>query len=105
MSGVEITYGGKKDQRQFVMPDMLIHSPELFDDAIAACTIHCGRSCKNEKGIALNDGEPFAPRDSRSFQVARIRERFLVLFGSSRAGWRSLIQGQEEFHLVVYHSQ
>ena len=38
LSGVEITYGGKKDQRQFVMPDMLVHSPELFDDAIAACT-------------------------------------------------------------------
>jgi type I restriction-modification system DNA methylase subunit len=39
LSGVEIAYGEKKDQRQFVMPDMLIHSPELFDDAIAACTI------------------------------------------------------------------
>jgi type I restriction-modification system DNA methylase subunit len=38
LTGVEITFGGKKDQKQVVMPDMLIHSPELFDDAIAACT-------------------------------------------------------------------
>lgn len=36
--GVEITFGGKKDERQVVIPDMLIHSPELFDDAISACT-------------------------------------------------------------------
>src|SRR5438046_2526197 len=38
LSGIEITYGGRKDQRRFVVPDMLIHSPDLFDDAIAACT-------------------------------------------------------------------
>ncbi len=38
ISGVEITFGGKKDERRVVMPDMLIHSPELFDDAISACT-------------------------------------------------------------------
>ncbi|MGE0406981.1 MAG: N-6 DNA methylase, partial [Candidatus Korobacteraceae bacterium] len=38
LSGVEITFGGKKHQKQVVVPDMLIHSPELFDDAIAACT-------------------------------------------------------------------
>jgi methylase of polypeptide subunit release factors len=38
LSGVVIHYGSRKDQRQVVIPDMLIHSPELFDDAIAACT-------------------------------------------------------------------
>jgi hypothetical protein len=38
ISGVEITFGGKKDEKQVVIPDMLIHSPELFDDAISACT-------------------------------------------------------------------
>jgi len=38
LSGVEISFGGKKDERQVVMPHMLIHSPEIFDDAIAACT-------------------------------------------------------------------
>ena len=38
ISGVEITFGGKKDERQVVIPDMLIQSPELFDDAISACT-------------------------------------------------------------------
>lgn len=38
LSGVEIEYGGNKDKKQVVIPDMLIHSPELFDDAILACT-------------------------------------------------------------------
>jgi N-6 DNA Methylase len=38
ISGVEITYGQRKDQRQVVVPQNLINSPELFDEAIAACT-------------------------------------------------------------------
>jgi type I restriction-modification system DNA methylase subunit len=38
ISGVEITFGAKKDERRVVVPDMLIHSPELFDDAISACS-------------------------------------------------------------------
>jgi hypothetical protein len=37
LDSVVITFGGKKDQKQVRMPDLLIHSPELFDDAIAAC--------------------------------------------------------------------
>ncbi|HEV3277207.1 MAG TPA: N-6 DNA methylase [Terriglobia bacterium] len=49
LSGVEITYGSKKDQRQFVMPDMLIQSPELFDDAIAACTVVAEDYAKTKK--------------------------------------------------------
>src|SRR5205823_2249028 len=36
LSGVEITYGARKDRKTVVMPDMLIHMPEMFDDAIAA---------------------------------------------------------------------
>ena len=38
LSGIEITFGGRKNQKYMVVPDMLIQSPELFDDAIAACT-------------------------------------------------------------------
>jgi type I restriction-modification system DNA methylase subunit len=38
LSGVEIRFGGKKNERLVVIPDMLIQSPELFDNAIAACT-------------------------------------------------------------------
>lgn len=38
LSGVEITYGARKDRKIVVMPDMLIHMPEVFDDSIAACT-------------------------------------------------------------------
>jgi N-6 DNA Methylase len=39
LSGIEITIGSKKTgQKSVVMPDMLVQSPEVFDDAIAACT-------------------------------------------------------------------
>jgi type I restriction-modification system DNA methylase subunit len=36
--GVEITFGGKKNQKTVVMPQMLIQSPEVFDEAVAAGT-------------------------------------------------------------------
>lgn len=49
IKGVEITFGGKKDERQVVIPDMLIHSPELFDDAIAACTSIAEEHAKTNK--------------------------------------------------------
>jgi methylase of polypeptide subunit release factors len=49
LSGVEITFGGRKNLRQVVMPDMLIHSPELFDDAIAACTSVAEDHAKTKK--------------------------------------------------------
>ena len=49
IQGVEITYGGKKDERQVVIPDMLIHMPELFDDAIAACTSIAEEYAKSRK--------------------------------------------------------
>ena len=48
ISGVEITFGGKKDERQIVIPDMLIHSPELFDDAISACTAIAGEHANSK---------------------------------------------------------
>ncbi len=48
ISGVEISFGGKKDERQVVIPDMLIHSPELFDDAISACTAIAGEHAKSK---------------------------------------------------------
>jgi len=47
--GVEISYGGKKDQRTVLMPDMLIRSPELFDDSIAACTAIAEDHAKTQK--------------------------------------------------------
>ncbi|MBS1767903.1 MAG: SAM-dependent DNA methyltransferase, partial [Acidobacteria bacterium] len=37
ISGIEIAFGPKKEQRRIVMPEILVHHPDLFDDAIAAC--------------------------------------------------------------------
>lgn len=49
LSGVEITFGGKKHEKQVVMPDMLIQSPEAFDDSIAACTTVAEEHAKTNK--------------------------------------------------------
>ena len=49
---MEITFGGKKDEKQVVIPDMLIQSPEMFDDAISACT-------------AIAEGTCLFPKDTR----------------------------------------
>lgn len=37
LSGTEISFGTKKNQKYVVVPQMLIQSPSLFDDSIAAC--------------------------------------------------------------------
>ena len=54
ISGVEITYGGKKDERQVVIPNMLISHAELFDDAIAACTSIAAEHAKTGKDNRTN---------------------------------------------------
>lgn len=38
LSGIEITFGPRRNQRDFVLPDMMVNQPENFDDAIAAAT-------------------------------------------------------------------
>lgn len=37
LKGIEVTYGQSEDQRRVLIPQTLIHSPDLFDAAIAAC--------------------------------------------------------------------
>ncbi len=38
LSGIEITFGPRKNERRFVLPDMMVNQPENFDDAISAAT-------------------------------------------------------------------
>lgn len=38
LSGIEITFGPRKNERRFVLPDMMVNQPESFDDAIVAAT-------------------------------------------------------------------
>lgn len=38
LNGIEITFGPRKNQRSFVLPDMMVDQPENFDDAIVAAT-------------------------------------------------------------------
>jgi len=49
LHGIEITFGQPKDRRYVVMPQTFVHSPELFDDAIAACTDVAEGYSKNER--------------------------------------------------------
>jgi N-6 DNA Methylase len=38
LSGIEITFGPRRNKRSFVLPDMMVDQPEDFDDAVAAAT-------------------------------------------------------------------
>ena len=38
LSGIEITFGPRRNERRFILPDMMVNQPENFDDAIAAAT-------------------------------------------------------------------
>lgn len=38
LSGIEITFGPRRNERRFVLPDMMVHQPDNFDDAIVAAT-------------------------------------------------------------------
>ena len=36
LSGIEITFGPRRNERSFVLPDMMVNQPDNFDDAIVA---------------------------------------------------------------------
>jgi SAM-dependent methyltransferase len=38
LSGIDITFGPRRNQRRFVLPDMMVNQPENFDDSIVAAT-------------------------------------------------------------------
>ena len=38
LSGIEITFGPRRNQRSFILPDMMVNQPDNFDEAIAAAT-------------------------------------------------------------------
>ena len=49
LSGIEISFGQRKNERRVVVPTTLIHSPELFDEAITACTAVAEDHAKSER--------------------------------------------------------
>jgi hypothetical protein len=38
LSGIEITFGPRRNERRFVLPEMMVNQPENFDEAIVAAT-------------------------------------------------------------------
>ncbi|MGB0074531.1 MAG: hypothetical protein WBP71_16405 [Terracidiphilus sp.] len=38
LSGIEITFGPRRNERRFILPDMMVNQPENFDEAIVAAT-------------------------------------------------------------------
>ncbi len=75
LSGVEITYGGRKDRKTVVMPEMLIHSPELFDDVIASCTAIAeehAKISKDSRTTMTNHLTQAAPELSKLLQYEKI---------------------------------
>lgn len=49
LRGVEVTFGEPKERRRVVMPQTLVHSPDLFDEAVAASTSVAEDHAKNQR--------------------------------------------------------
>ena len=49
LTGIEISFGQRKNEQRVVVPPTLIHSPELFDEAITACTAVAEDHAKSER--------------------------------------------------------
>jgi len=91
LSGIEITFGPRRNERRFVLPDMMVNQPENFDDAIAAAT-------EVAKGLATGGRESresldrylrqAVPALSESLQ----REEILTALWNFTAGLAELIQ-------------
>jgi len=84
-SGVEITYGGRKNQRRVLMPEMLIHSPELFDEAIAACTLiaedHAKAKKRNAPRLMANHLDRAIPDLSTLLEYQRVLDALWGFYG------------------------
>jgi hypothetical protein len=75
LNGVVINYGSRKDQKQVVIPDMLIHMPELFDEAIAACTEIAeehAKSGKENRAIMAKNLAQVVPDLSKLLQYEKV---------------------------------
>jgi type I restriction-modification system DNA methylase subunit len=77
LGGFEVTFGAKKDQKTVVMPGMLTNSPELFDDAISACTSIAEEHAKAGKDTRASMEKYLAvavPELSKQLQFEQISE-------------------------------
>jgi hypothetical protein len=104
LSGVEISYGARKDQRRVVVPDMLIHEPELFDDSIAACA----SIAEEHASTGTDDRQTMAKRLARvAPDLSKLLEyeKILDALWSFTEGLSQLIREKQKFNLVVHYSE
>ncbi len=94
LSGIEITFGPRRNERSFILPDMMVDQPENFDDAIAAAT-------EVAKGHAANGKESRASLDRYLHQavpgLAQIlrREDVVTALWNFTVGLAELIQQKQ----------
>jgi hypothetical protein len=94
LSGIEITFGPRRNERSFILPDMMVDQPENFDDAIAATT-------EVAKGHAANGKESRASLDRYLQQavpgLAQIlqREDVVTALWNFTVGLAELIQQKQ----------
>jgi len=94
LSGIEITFGPRRNERSFILPDMMVNQPENFDDAIAAAT-------EVAKGHATNGKESRQSLDRYLHQavpgLSQIlqREDVLTALWNFTVGLAELIQQKQ----------
>ena len=104
ISGVEISYGARKNRKTIVMPDMLIHMPEMFDDAIAACTAIAEEHARTRKDTRKTMENHLTQAVPDLAQVLEY-EKVLDALWSFTEGLAELIRGRQNSILVLHHSE
>ncbi len=85
LSGVEITFGGKKSEKTVVVPDMLIHSPELFDAAISACAKVAEEHAENNRDSKNTLDKYFSVHVSELREMLKYPDILAALWGFTEA--------------------
>ncbi len=81
LSGVEITFGSRKSEKVVVVPDMLIHSPELFDAAISACAKVAEEHAKKNRDTRDTLDKYFAAHVPELRQMLKYPDILTALWG------------------------
>ena len=104
LSGFEITFGEKKNEKSVAMPDWLIHSPELFDDAITACTTVAEEHAKTKKDTRKTLDKYLTVHVPEIYKLLE-HDKIIDALWSFTEALSDLIRATEEHHLVFHHSE
>jgi len=94
LSGIEITFGPRRNERRFVLPDMMVNQPESFDDAIAAAT-EVAKSLSTGSRESRESLDKYLHQAVPALSESLQRDEILTALWNFTAGLAELIQQKQ----------